>query len=821
MRLKIVWAALVMALLCGMTMAGGGAAAGVGAAKQPAVWLSAPGAVALPEAKTAPLVANGRTDAKSAAAPVPLVPVAPVVFYNQYDSASSSGILSQNFEAAGDASDSEAADDFVVPAGKMWSISTVDVQGVQFGSGAPASFNVVFYSTNANLPAAALASRPASGFTNASGDFTITLTSTVTLGSGTYWVGVQANEDSSAGNWYWQDRTAALNQGAAWRNPGNGWATGCTAFGRKTTCVPGTGPDQVFKLSGQVIAAPDHTASLSSTDPTITDPNGRMNRNGVSSACGAQKPFPGYAGGPATYHYRTHTIRNASASPACVTITADPMTCNSTNVVFLSAYTNSFNPANLAQNYLADVGASPTSGPLAFSLVVPAGGKVVLVVSEVTANSGCPGYEFTDNAPTTAAAFGQSFDGVTSPALPAGWTAANATGPAPLWTTSSTPAPGALAPAADSPTNAAFVDDPSVVSDKILTSPSLAIRTPSAQLVFRQNRNLENLFDGGVLEISIGGGAFQDILAAGGSFETRGYNGTVSTCCTNPLAGRQAWTGNSGGFVFTTVNLPAAAAGHSVVLRWRMGSDNSVASQGWRIDSIQLRDGAALTVSKTGNGSGTVTSTPAGLNCGATCSTTFEVGTSVRLTASPAAGTTFAGWSGSGCSGTGTCTAAVNAAKSVTANFVLQSRGLTVTKAGNGAGKVTSAPAGVDCPTACSASFLYGTSVTLTAAPSAKAVFSGWSGDCSRTSTCVLSMTGNHAATATFVAKCVVPKVVGLSLKKAKAKIRKAHCRVGKITKKFSTKKKGKVLGQKPKRGKILKPGAKVNLTIGKGPKKK
>jgi len=86
----------------------------------------------------------------------------------------------------------------------------------------------------------------------------------------------------------------------------------------------------------------------------------------------------------------------------------------------------------------------------------------------------------------------------------------------------------------------------------------------------------------------------------------------------------------------------------------------------------------------------------------------------------------------------------------------------------------------------------------------------------------VLSMTADHSVTATFAKKpkCKVPKVVGLTLAKAKAKIRKAHCGVGKIKKKVSSrKKKGRVLSQKPKPGKTLPAGSKVNLTVGKGPR--
>jgi beta-lactam-binding protein with PASTA domain len=97
-------------------------------------------------------------------------------------------------------------------------------------------------------------------------------------------------------------------------------------------------------------------------------------------------------------------------------------------------------------------------------------------------------------------------------------------------------------------------------------------------------------------------------------------------------------------------------------------------------------------------------------------------------------------------------------------------------------------------------------------------VFAGWSGACTGKATCSLSMTVDRAATATFRAKCVVPKLVGLTLKKAKARIKRAHCTVGKVTRKASAKRKrGKVLAQKPKPGRKLAPGAKVRLTVGKG----
>jgi hypothetical protein len=70
----------------------------------------------------------------------------------------------------------------------------------------------------------------------------------------------------------------------------------------------------------------------------------------------------------------------------------------------------------------------------------------------------------------------------------------------------------------------------------------------------------------------------------------------------------------------------------------------------------------------TGAGRGSVTSSPAGIDCGASCSASFANGTDVTLTATVAAGTTFAGWSGD-CSGRGTCTLTMSADHSVTATF--------------------------------------------------------------------------------------------------------------------------------------------------------
>lgn len=79
--------------------------------------------------------------------------------------------------------------------------------------------------------------------------------------------------------------------------------------------------------------------------------------------------------------------------------------------------------------------------------------------------------------------------------------------------------------------------------------------------------------------------------------------------------------------------------------------------------------GLALTVGKAGSGVGTVTSNPAGINCGAACTASFNFNAQVVLTAMPGAGSIFAGWSGAGCSGSGSCVVTADAAKSATATF--------------------------------------------------------------------------------------------------------------------------------------------------------
>jgi uncharacterized repeat protein (TIGR02543 family) len=158
----------------------------------------------------------------------------------------------------------------------------------------------------------------------------------------------------------------------------------------------------------------------------------------------------------------------------------------------------------------------------------------------------------------------------------------------------------------------------------------------------------------------------------------------------------------------------------------------------------------ALTVDKAG--SGTVTSSPVGIDCGSTCSYNFEYDTLVTLAASASTGYTFTGWSGACTNTSSTCIVTMTDTRSVTATFTINSYALSVALAGNGSGTVTSLPTGIDCGSTCSASYNYNTAVTLTAAAATGSTFAGWSGGvCSGSlNTCVVTTDAAKSVTATF-----------------------------------------------------------------------
>jgi hypothetical protein len=175
--------------------------------------------------------------------------------------------------------------------------------------------------------------------------------------------------------------------------------------------------------------------------------------------------------------------------------------------------------------------------------------------------------------------FSENFDGSPAPQLPANWTVASTGTGAGFVVTSNMP---------DTPPNAVFTASPPTTSGTDLTSPSIYVSGVNTVLNFRHKFAMENTWDGGVLEISINGGAFQDIVIAGGSFITGGYNGALNES-TNPLSNRAAWTGATpGGYITTSVQLPESTFRQFVRFKWRFGSNESFGNDGWWIDTITL-----------------------------------------------------------------------------------------------------------------------------------------------------------------------------------------------------------------------------------------
>jgi hypothetical protein len=318
------------------------------------------------------------------------------------------------------------------------------------------------------------------------------------------------------------------------------------------------------------------------------------------------------------------------------------------------------------------------------------------------------------------------------------------------------------------------------------------------------------------------------LVCAGLSFGGLAHANTVSASPT-PLPNHTLTVNATGSTTTTTtqsyaqgtaVSLRAAPTPGYQFMAWSGACTGnsptcSVTMSGAR--TVNARFGLPLTVAVTG--SGTVASAPAGINCGSDCAQVFNHGTSVTLTAAPAAGQVFNGWSGA-CSGTArTCTVAMSAARNVAAAFAapatptwtrIAGEGASFTVSGtqtvrygagsswiqrsvtssgqctnaffgsdpawgvtkscellsggsgttsyllsttvSGSGTVTSSPAGINCGSACSASYASGASVTLTATPAAGHTFTGWSGACSGTASCTVSMTAARSATAAFTA---------------------------------------------------------------------
>lgn len=181
--------------------------------------------------------------------------------YDQTDNGSGNGAPDQDFEAAFDGYDSEGADDFEVTWPDGWVVQQVRTVGTQSTGGSATSVNVNFYPDSAGFPGGT-AQCSYSGVVptaQVAGSFTIDLPSDCFLPAGFWWVAVQTTQTFGGGNGqhFWSNRTVQSNQGGVWRNPLDGFGSGCTDWDRMTTCGVGggTNPDFLFVIAG-VLGAP-------------------------------------------------------------------------------------------------------------------------------------------------------------------------------------------------------------------------------------------------------------------------------------------------------------------------------------------------------------------------------------------------------------------------------------------------------------------------------------------------------------------------------------------------------------------------------------
>lgn len=186
-----------------------------------------------------------------------------VVLHDQLAPTGAAFVNSQNFETALNAYDDLGADDFVVPTRKVWRLERVEVSGSSSGATQAATANVFVFADGGTVPGAQLFAQ--NGVAREPGptypDLSLGLAGAPILEAGRYWLGVQANLTFTPGsnNWWWKNRAPQFGMAAAWRQPGDGFADGCTAFVIRSACpsYPGTGatPDQAFRLSGEAAGA--------------------------------------------------------------------------------------------------------------------------------------------------------------------------------------------------------------------------------------------------------------------------------------------------------------------------------------------------------------------------------------------------------------------------------------------------------------------------------------------------------------------------------------------------------------------------------------
>ncbi|HZI41427.1 MAG TPA: Ig-like domain-containing protein, partial [Gemmatimonadaceae bacterium] len=276
---------------------------------------------------------------------------------------------------------------------------------------------------------------------------------------------------------------------------------------------------------------------------------------------------------------------------------------------------------------------------------------------------------------------------------------------------------------------------------------------------------------------AVAGAASQIVVAPGSSNQSAPSGTSVAVAPSvhvmdsfgNPVVGATVtFTPREGSGSVSASSSPTDANGAASAGGWTLGTAAGVQTLDVSVGAVAAAISATalptLTIAASGRGSGTVTSQPAGVSCVLTsgaasgpCSFLPAFDAVVTLTAANAANSTFDGFGGV-CAGKNPCSVRMSQSFTITASFSRVQRTLTIAGGGSGNGTITSTPAGITCAisngtaatTGCMAHFEDGTTVTLSERPNGGFKLTSWGNACPVASSCVLSMTLDQAATATF-----------------------------------------------------------------------
>lgn len=229
-------------------------------------------------------------------------------------------------------------------------------------------------------------------------------------------------------------------------------------------------------------------------------------------------------------------------------------------------------------------------------------------------------------------------------------------------------------------------------------------------------------------------------LSSGGNGTVSSSPGGISNCSSTCSADFSPGTG---------VSLSTNPSGHYRFSHWSGDSDCSDghvtmnANKSCTAHFVIIQYTLSTSVSPSGGG----TVSPTGNN-------NYNSGTTVNVTASANSNYDFDFWSGA-CSGSGGCSVYMDNNKSVTGNFKLKQRTLSVTRGGNGSGTVSGS--GINCGSDCSENYNHGTSVTLSYSAASGSFFNGWSGDCNSSGQVTMNGDKSCRAEFTLVSSCFLP----------------------------------------------------------------